>query len=327
MGNEYGPSRYEHSVRAGKSRRRTRPPVSPQPVAAEVTEDEIYDIEGEESTTQAIEDALRQWLNVVGRTPLLTSEQEMALAKSAQNGDLSARMALIEANLRLVVNICKKYIGRGVPLQDLIQEGNLGLIRAVEKFDYRKGFRFSTYATWWIRQAVVRAIASQSRTIRIPNHTWVKLKRVAEVRVELGMRLGRQPTDEEIAERVGMPLEKLRSLLKVAESPLSLEVHPVDDEEATLADMVRDESAEEILEKAGRHALRERLLCLLKTLDSKERDVILLRFGFLDGRSRSLEEIGEHLGIGKERARQLEQRALRKLRRPLRKKHLADLTE
>jgi RNA polymerase primary sigma factor len=325
VSNEFGISGYDYSGRLRKARRRAQPPASLPPT--EEAEDELLASESTESTTQATEDALQQWLNVVGRTPLLTPEQEMALAKSAQRGDLSARMALIEANLRLVVSVCKKYVGCGVPLQDLIQEGNLGLIRAVEKFDYRKGFRFSTYATWWIRQAVVRAIASQSRAIRLPTHTWAKLKRITQARGELEGELGREPTEEEIARRVGIPVEKVRSLLKVAEGPLSLEGHPGEDEELTLADIVRDESAEEVTEKAVRHALRERLLQVLNALDPQERDVLVLRFGLLDGRSRSLEEIGEYLNIRRARVRQLEQRALRKLRGPLGKKLLADLTE
>ncbi len=325
MNNQFGFSGYDYSGRLRRTRRQPHlPAFSPR---REETEDELLLSENTESSTQATDD-VRHWLTVVGRMPLLTPEQELALAKLARQGDPSARRTLIEANLRLVVNVCKNYAGRGVPLQDLIQEGNLGLIRAVEKFDYRKGFRFSTYAMWWIRQAVIRALASQSRTIRLPNHTWMKLKRIAEVRAELGIQLGRQPTEEEIAEKAGIPLAKLRFLLQVAEGPLSLEGHPQDTDETTLAEILSDEeSAEEIAKKAMRHTLRKHLFTLLKTLDPMEREILLLRFGFVDGCSHSLEEIGKHLGIGRERVRQLEQRALRKLRKPLWKKLFTDLLE
>ncbi|WP_207543829.1 RNA polymerase sigma factor RpoD [Desulfofundulus sp. TPOSR] len=272
----------------------------------------------------AIDDPVRMYLKEIGRIPLLTPEEEIELAKRMEQGDEEAKRRLAEANLRLVVSIAKRYVGRGMLFLDLIQEGNLGLIKAVEKFDYRKGYKFSTYATWWIRQAITRAIADQARTIRIPVHMVETINKLIRVSRQLLQELGREPTPEEIAKEMGISEEKVREIMKIAQEPVSLETPIGEEEDSHLGDFIEDQDARAPAEEASYTLLREQLEEVLKTLTDREQKVLRLRFGLDDGRARTLEEVGQKFGVTRERIRQIEAKTLRKLRHPSRSKKLKD---
>jgi len=272
----------------------------------------------------AIDDPVRMYLKEIGKVPLLTSEQEVSLAKRIEAGDEYAAKQLAEANLRLVVSIAKRYVGRGMLFLDLIQEGNLGLIKAVEKFDFTKGFKFSTYATWWIRQAITRAIADQARTIRIPVHMVETINKLIRVERQLLQELGRAPQAEEIAEIMEMPPEKVREIMKIAQEPVSLETPIGEEEDSHLGDFIPDDDALAPAEAAAFTMLKEQLISVLDTLTPREEKVLRLRFGLDDGRSRTLEEVGKEFNVTRERIRQIEAKALRKLRHPSRSKKLKD---
>jgi RNA polymerase primary sigma factor len=271
-----------------------------------------------------IDDPVRMYLKEIGKVNLLTPEEEIDLAQRMSEGDEIAKKRLAEANLRLVVSIAKRYVGRGMLFLDLIQEGNLGLIKAVEKFDYTKGYKFSTYATWWIRQAITRAIADQARTIRIPVHMVETINKVIRVSRQLLQELGHDPSPEEIAEEMGMPIEKVREILKIAQEPVSLETPIGEEEDSHLGDFIPDEDASEPSEAASFTLLREQLVEVLSTLTPREEKVLKLRFGIEDGRTRTLEEVGKEFNVTRERIRQIEAKALRKLRHPSRSKKLRD---
>lgn len=275
----------------------------------------------------SIEDPVRMYLKEIGKVPLLSAEEEIELAKRMELGDQEAKKRLAEANLRLVVSIAKRYVGRGMLFLDLIQEGNLGLIKAVEKFDYRKGYKFSTYATWWIRQSITRAIADQGRTIRIPVHLVEHINRVRKTAGELLRKNGREPTAEEIAVRLEMEPDRVRELLQLAQEPVSLETPVGEEEDAHLEDFIQDEEAGIPVDEAGRQLLRRELMSVLKSLTPREERVITLRFGLDDGRPRTLEELGKEFNVTRERIRQIEAKALRKLRHPSRAKRLRDYLE
>ncbi len=264
------------------------------------------------------------YLKEIGRVPLLTAQQEADLARAAQAGDDDARRALSEANLRLVVSVAKRYVGRGLPFLDLIQEGNLGLMKAAEKFEPERGFKFSTYATWWIRQSITRAIADQGRTIRIPVHLVENINRVKKTAGELLRKNGREPTVEEIAVQLDLEPDRVRELLQLAQDPISLETPVGEEEDAHLEDFIQDEEAGVPVDEAGRQLLRRELMNVLKSLTPREERVIALRFGLEDGRSRTLEELGREFNVTRERVRQIEAKALRKLRHPSRAKRLRD---
>ena len=275
----------------------------------------------------AIDDPVKVYLKEIGRVPLLTPDEEVDLAVRISNGDEAAKKRLSEANLRLVVSIAKRYLGRGMQFLDLIQEGNLGLIKAVEKFDYTKGFKFSTYATWWIRQAITRAIADQARTIRIPVHMVETINKVIRVSRQLLQELGHDPTPEEIAEEMSMPVERVREILKIAQEPVSLETPIGEEEDSHLGDFIPDEDASEPSEAASFTLLKEQLVDVLSTLTPREEKVLKLRFGIEDGRTRTLEEVGKEFNVTRERIRQIEAKALRKLRHPSRSKKLKDFLD
>ena len=272
----------------------------------------------------AIDDPVKVYLKEIGRVPLLTPDEEVDLAVRISNGDEAAKKRLSEANLRLVVSIAKRYLGRGMQFLDLIQEGNLGLIKAVEKFDYTKGYKFSTYATWWIRQAITRAIADQARTIRIPVHMVETINKVIRVSRQLLQELGHDPSPEEIAEEMNMPVDKVREILKIAQEPVSLETPIGEEEDSHLGDFIPDEDASEPSEAASFTLLKEQLVDVLGTLTPREEKVLKLRFGIEDGRTRTLEEVGKEFNVTRERIRQIEAKALRKLRHPSRSKKLKD---
>jgi len=271
-----------------------------------------------------IDDPVRMYLKEIGRVPLLRAEQEVDLAMRMEQGDDEAKRSLCEANLRLVVSIAKRYVGRGMLFLDLIQEGNLGLIKAVEKFDYRKGYKFSTYATWWIRQAITRAIADQARTIRIPVHMVETINKLIRVSRHLLQELGREPSPDEIAEEMDIPVERVREILKIAQEPVSLETPIGEEEDSHLGDFIEDEDALAPAEAASYILLKEQLEGVLDTLTPREEKVLRLRFGLDDGRSRTLEEVGHEFGVTRERIRQIEAKALRKLRHPSRSRKLKD---
>ena len=270
----------------------------------------------------AIDDPVRQYLKEIGRIPLLDSEEERILAERMAQGDEEAQMRLVESNLRLVVSIAKRYLGRGMFFLDLIQEGNLGLMKAVDKFDYQKGYKFSTYATWWIRQAITRAIADQARTIRIPVHMVETIHRVTRYSRQMLQELGREPTAEEIGEKIGMSAEKVREILKISQDPVSLETPIGEEEDSHLGDFIPDDDTPAPADAAASTILREVIERELHTLTPREEHVIKLRFGLYDGRTRTLEEVGKEFDITRERIRQIEAKALRKLRHPSRARHL-----
>lgn len=274
-----------------------------------------------------IDDPVRMYLKEIGKIPLLTAEEEVELAKRMEQGDEEAKRRLAEANLRLVVSIAKRYVGRGMLFLDLIQEGNLGLLKAVEKFDYRKGYKFSTYATWWIRQAITRAIADQARTIRIPVHMVETINKLTRTSRQLLQELGREPTPEEIAERMDMPVERVREIMKIAVEPVSLETPIGEEDDSHLGDFIEDEDTVAPVDGASFTLLREQLEEVLDTLTPREKKVLRLRFGLDDERARTLEEVGQEFGVTRERIRQIEAKALRKLKHPNRSKKLKDFLE
>lgn len=292
--------------------------------------------EEEEETTATSEqllegvastDPIREYLKEIGSIPLLTQEQEQDLAKRKSEGDAEAGKKLVEANLRLVVSIAKRYVGRGMLFLDLIQEGNLGLIKAVEKFDYRKGYKFSTYATWWIRQAITRAIADQARTIRIPVHMVETINKLIRVSRQLLQELGREPQPEEIAKEMNMPVDRVREILKISQEPVSLETPIGEEEDSHLGDFIQDDNVPVPAEAAAFTLLKEQLVEVLGTLTEREQKVLRLRFGLDDGRARTLEEVGKEFNVTRERIRQIEAKALRKLRHPSRSRKLKDFLE
>lgn len=275
----------------------------------------------------SVDDPVKMYLKEIGKIPLLTAEEEVALAKRMEAGDEEAKKRLAEANLRLVVSIAKRYVGRGMLFLDLIQEGNLGLMKAVEKFDYRKGFKFSTYATWWIRQAITRAIADQARTIRIPVHMVETINKLVRVQRQLVQELGRDPTPEEIGKEMDMEPEKVREIMKIAQEPVSLETPIGEEEDSHLGDFIEDDNVLAPQDAATYTMLREQLMDVLDSLTPREQKVLKLRFGLEDGRARTLEEVGKEFDVTRERIRQIEAKALRKLRHPSRSKKLKDFLE
>lgn len=293
-------------------------------------DDEIEEIEIEEDPELSIpegitiDDPVRMYLKEIGKVPLLTAEEEVELAQRMEAGDEEPKKRLAEANLRLVVSIAKRYVGRGMQFLDLIQEGNLGLIKAVEKFDYKKGFKFSTYATWWIRQAITRAIADQARTIRIPVHMVETINKLIRVSRQLLQELGREPTPEEVAKEMGMSEDKVREIMKISQEPVSLETPIGEEEDSHLGDFIPDDDAPAPAESAAFTLLKEQLIDVLDTLTPREEKVLRLRFGLDDGRARTLEEVGKEFNVTRERIRQIEAKALRKLRHPSRSKKLKD---
>ena len=272
----------------------------------------------------SVDDPVRMYLKEIGKVPLLSPDEEIELAKKIELGDEAAKKKLAEANLRLVVSIAKRYVGRGMQLLDLIQEGNLGLIKAVEKFDYRKGYKFSTYATWWIRQAITRAIADQARTIRIPVHMVETINRLVRTQRQLVQKLGREATPEELAKELDMPVDRVREIMKISQDPVSLETPIGEEEDSHLGDFIQDDNVEVPADAATYTLLHEQLMEVLSTLTEREQKVLRLRFGLDDGRPRTLEEVGRQFNVTRERIRQIEAKALRKLRHPIRSKVLKD---
>ncbi len=297
-------------------------------MAAEI-EEELAETDIELTIPEGIniDDPVRMYLKEIGKVSLLTAEQEIEIATRMDNGDMDAKRQLAEANLRLVVSIAKRYVGRGMLFLDLIQEGNLGLIKAVEKFDYRKGYKFSTYATWWIRQAITRAIADQARTIRIPVHMVETINKLIRVSRQLLQEYGREPQPEEIAREMVIPEEKVREIMKIAQEPVSLETPIGEEEDSHLGDFIPDDDAPAPAEAAAFTMLKEQLMDVLDTLTPREKKVLRLRFGLDDGRARTLEEVGREFNVTRERIRQIEAKALRKLRHPSRSKKLKDFLD
>ena len=292
-----------------------------------IAEEEEVDMENIDLSVPegvSIEDPVRMYLKEIGKVPLLSAEREIELAKRMEEGDEDAKKELAEANLRLVVSIAKRYVGRGMLFLDLIQEGNLGLIKAVEKFDYHKGYKFSTYATWWIRQAITRAIADQARTIRIPVHMVETINKLIRVSRQLLQELGREPLPEEIAKELDMPVERVREILKISQEPVSLETPIGEEEDSHLGDFIQDDNVPVPAEAAAQTLLKEQLDEVLDTLTEREQKVLRLRFGMNDGRARTLEEVGKEFDVTRERIRQIEAKALRKLRHPSRSRKLRD---
>lgn len=299
-------------------------------VAGNINETEVDEVDIDLNNLPdgiSIDDPVRMYLKEIGKVPLLSAEQEIILAQRMQDGDQEAKKKLAEANLRLVVSIAKRYVGRGMLFLDLIQEGNLGLIKAVEKFDYTKGFKFSTYATWWIRQAITRAIADQARTIRIPVHMVETINKLMRVSRQLLQELGRDPQSEEIAKRMDMPVAKVREIMKISQEPVSLETPIGEEEDSHLGDFIPDDDIPVPAEAAAFTLLKEQLIEVLDTLTEREQKVLRLRFGLDDGRARTLEEVGKEFSVTRERIRQIEAKALRKLRHPSRSKKLKDYLE
>ena len=308
--------------------------VESETVTADVTADAgkektVIDDELDLSVPEGIgvDDPVRMYLKEIGKVPLLTAEEEIELAKRMEQGDEEAKQKLSEANLRLVVSIAKRYVGRGMLFLDLIQEGNLGLIKAVEKFDYRKGYKFSTYATWWIRQAITRAIADQARTIRIPVHMVETINKLIRVSRQLLQQLGREPMPDEIAKEMNISEEKVREIIKIAQEPVSLETPIGEEEDSHLGDFLKDDDAPAPVEAASFTLMKEQLFSVLNTLTPREEKVLRLRFGLDDGRQRTLEEVGKEFNVTRERIRQIEAKALRKLRHPSRSRKLKDFLE
>ncbi len=298
--------------------------------AVELEEDDDPERELDLSISEGsinIDDHVRMYLKEIGKVPLLSADEEIKLAQKMEEGDEEAKKRLAEANLRLVVSIAKRYVGRGMLFLDLIQEGNLGLIKAVEKFDYRKGYKFSTYATWWIRQAITRAIADQARTIRIPVHMVETINKLIRVSRQLLQELGREPSDDELAKEMQMPVEKVREIRKIAQEPVSLETPIGEEEDSHLGDFIPDEDIPAPADAAAFTLLKEQLIEVLDTLTDREEKVLRLRFGLDDGRARTLEEVGREFKVTRERIRQIEAKALRKLRHPSRSKKLKDYLE
>ena len=288
-----------------------------------VEEEKLVDT-SEMSENMSVNDPVRMYLKEIGKIPLLTTEEEAELAKKMADGDEEAHNQMVEANLRLVVSIAKRYVGRGLPLLDLIQEGNLGLIKAVGKFDYTKGYKFSTYATWWIRQSISRAIADHARTIRIPVHMVETINRVSRASHELVQELGRDPSSDEIAKKLNMPVERVEEIMRAAQEPISLETPVGEEDDSHLGDFIQDEDASEPADAAAFAILREQLAGVLKTLTPREEKVLCLRYGLTDGKMHTLEEVGAEFDVTRERIRQIEAKALRKLRHPSRSKILKD---
>ena len=288
-----------------------------------ISEEDDVDMENIDLSV-SIEDPVRMYLKEIGKVPLLSAEREIELAQRMEEGDEEAKKELAEANLRLVVSIAKRYVGRGMLFLDLIQEGNLGLIKAVEKFDYHKGYKFSTYATWWIRQAITRAIADQARTIRIPVHMVETINKLIRVSRQLLQELGREPLPEEIAKEMDMPVERVREILKISQEPVSLETPIGEEEDSHLGDFIQDDNVPVPAEAAAQTLLKEQLDEVLDTLTEREQKVLRLRFGMNDGRARTLEEVGREFDVTRERIRQIEAKALRKLRHPSRSRKLRD---
>ena len=292
-------------------------------MAKEAEEDNLEDLE----RTMSIDDPVRMYLKEIGKVPLLSADEELELAKKMEVGDKEAKQRLCEANLRLVVSIAKRYVGRGMQFLDLIQEGNMGLIKAVEKFDYTKGFKFSTYATWWIRQAITRSIADQARTIRIPVHMVETINKQIRITRQLLQELGRDPSPEEIAKEMEIPVEKVREISKIAQEPVSLETPIGEEEDSHLGDFIPDDDVPSPADAAAFAMLKDQLNEVLATLTDREQEVLRLRFGLDDGRQRTLEEVGQQFKVTRERIRQIEAKALRKLRHPNRSKRLKDYLE
>ena len=299
-------------------------PALDEDVIAEGEEVEKIDFTDTGDISSTTQDPVKMYLKDIGKVPLLSAEEEIELAKRMEAGDEAAKKKLAESNLRLVVSIAKRYVGRGMLFLDLIQEGNLGLLKAVEKFDYRKGYKFSTYATWWIRQAITRAIADQARTIRIPVHMVETINKVTRVSRDLLQKLGREPLPEEVGEVMGLPKERVQEIMKIAQEPVSLETPIGEEEDSHLGDFIQDESIPTPVEATNQTLLHEQLDDVVSTLTEREQRVIKLRFGWDDGRPRTLEEVGKELNVTRERIRQIEAKALRKLRHPNRSRKLKD---
>lgn len=321
---------YEYLESKGVDVLRINDDISDEDIMLEVESEEEEDLENIDLSVPegiSIEDPVRMYLKEIGKVPLLSADEEIQLAKRMEEGDQSAKKRLAEANLRLVVSIAKRYVGRGMLFLDLIQEGNLGLIKAVEKFDYRKGYKFSTYATWWIRQAITRAIADQARTIRIPVHMVETINKLIRVQRQLLQELGREPTLEEIAAEMNMPLDRVREIQKISQEPVSLETPIGEEEDSHLGDFIQDDNVPVPAEAAAFTLLKEQLVEVLSTLTEREQKVLRLRFGLDDGRARTLEEVGKEFNVTRERIRQIEAKALRKLRHPSRSRKLKDYLE